>query len=154
MQFRPSVILQLHSTLCGYLPESGGRWKPVDNEIVERDADGRTIRIRFKPVSAVATAPAMERLTTDFRRAVDDAIVDPLVLAPLAVLDFLCIHPFRDGNGRISRLLSLLLLHRADYQVGRYISLERIIEQSRETYYEALERSSRGWHEDRHDPHP
>ena len=83
-----------------------------------------------------------------------DAGVEPLVLVPLAVLDFLCIHPFRDGNGRVSRLLTLLLLYHFGYDVGRYISLERVVEQSRETYYEALARSSQGWHEGRHDVRP
>jgi Fic family protein len=154
MPFTTSVVLQLHAMLCRYLPEDGGRWKPADNQIVERDAAGRTVRVRFTPVAAVSTPGAMKRLTSDYRRAVGDSQADPLVLVPLAVLDFLCIHPFRDGNGRIARLLSLLLLYHAEYRVGRYISLERITEQSRETYYEALERSSRRWHEDRHDPHP
>ena len=79
---------------------------------------------------------------------------DPLILVPLAVLDFLCIHPFRDGNGRMARLLTLLLLYHSRYHVGRYISLERVIEESKETYYEALERSSHGWHEGRHDTRP
>jgi len=79
---------------------------------------------------------------------------EPLVLVPLAILDFLCIHPFSDGNGRMARLLSLLLLYHADFAVGRYISLERVIEESKQTYYETLEASSRGWHAGRHDPHP
>ena len=77
-----------------------------------------------------------------------------LVLVPLVILDFLCIHPFPDGNGRMARLLTLQLLYHFDYQVGRYVSLERIIEESRDTYYEALARSSRGWHDHAHDPHP
>jgi Fic family protein len=154
MAFRPNVVLQLHRMLCRYLPDHGGRWKPTNNEIVERDAEGRTVRVRFTPVSAVATPDAVERLTTDYGHALNRALADPLVVVPLAVLDFLCIHPFRDGNGRIARLLSLLLLYHFDYRVGRYISLERIVEQSRETYYESLERSSQRWHEDRHDPHP
>lgn len=154
MPFTTNVVLQLHSALYRYLPEPGGRWKPADNEVVERDPAGQTVRVRFTPVPAVATPQAMGDLTSDFRRASEDALADPLVLVPLAILDFLCVHPFRDGNGRIARLLSQLLLYHAEYHVGRYIGLERIIEQSRETYYEALERSSRGWHDDRHDPHP
>ncbi len=154
MPFNTNIVLQMHSVLNRYLPDDGGRWKPSDNEIVERDPVGRTVRVRFTPVSAVATPDAMARLTDDYRAAVDRGLGDPLVLVPLAVLDFLCIHPFRDGNGRLARLLSQLLMYHADYRVGRYVSLERIIEESRETYYETLERSSQGWHDDAHDPHP
>ncbi len=154
MAFSSNVVLQMHSVMNRYLPDSGGRWKPTDNEIVERDATGRVTRVRFVPVAAAATPAAMDRLAHDYRDAVDRHLADPLVLVPLAVLDFLCIHPFRDGNGRLARLLSQLLLYHADYLVGRYVSIERIIEESRETYYETLERSSQGWHEDRHDPHP
>lgn len=154
MSFRPNIVLQMHAVLNRYVPDSGGRWKPADNEIVERDATGRTVRVRFTPVPATATPGAMDRLTSDYRTALDRNLGDPLVLVPLAVLDFLCIHPFRDGNGRLARLLSQLLMYHADYRVGRYVSLERIIEESRETYYETLERSSQGWHDDTHDPHP
>jgi Fic family protein len=96
----------------------------------------------------------MADLVAHYRGAIDARLAEPLVLLPLSVLDFLCIHPFADGNGRVSRLLSLLLLYHFDYQVGRYISLERIIEESRSTYYDALERSSHRWHENGHDPHP
>ncbi len=91
---------------------------------------------------------------SQYQQAIAGGRIDPLVLLPLAVLDFLCIHPFTDGNGRVARLLSLLLLYHFDYRVGRYISLERIVEESRDTFYESLERSSRGWHEDAHDVHP
>lgn len=144
----------MHAVLNRYLPDGGGRWKPADNEIVERDTNGRTVRVRFRPVPAIATPGAMDRLTSDYRTALDRNLGDPLVLVPLAVLDFLCIHPLRDGNGRLARLLSQLLMYHDDYRVGRYVSLERIIEESRETYYETLERSSQGWHADTHDPHP
>lgn len=151
--FTTNVVLQLHGMLFRYLPSDGGRWKPADNEIVQRSADGAT-RIRFKPTSAVATPQAMEDLVSNYRDANDRRNLEPLVLVPLAILDFLCIHPFRDGNGRTARLLSLLLLYHCRYRVGRYISLERIIEESKETYYECLESSSQGWHEGRHDVHP
>ena len=154
MPFSTNIVLQMHSVLNRYLPSSGGRWKPADNEIVERDSAGRTVRVRFTPVPAAVTPAAMDRLTTDYRNASERNLADSLVLVPLAVLDFLCIHPFRDGNGRIARLLSQLLMYHADYRVGRYVSLERIIEESRATYYETLEESSQGWHEDTHDPHP
>ena len=100
------------------------------------------------------TADAMLALTTGFGNALAARTADPLVLTPLAILDFLCIHPFTDGNGRVARLLSLLLLYRFTYRVGRYISVERIVEESRETYYEALELSSRGWHDSVHDAGP
>ncbi len=148
-----NVIRQLHTTMYRYLPQPGGNWKMVDNEIVERDATG-VLRVRFRPVSAVATPQAMDDLAIGLRRALHAEQRPGLIVAPLAVLDFLCIHPFTDGNGRVSRLLTLLLLYRLGHEVGRYISLERITEESKETYYEALETSSRGWHEGRHDAHP
>lgn len=152
--FSVNVVLQLHEMLYRYQPGTGGRWKSTHNEIVERDADGRVVRVRFTPVSATATPQAMDDLVAHYGAAIAGTLADPLVLLPLAILDFLCIHPFRDGNGRTARLLALLLLYHFDYRVGRYISLERIIEESRDTYYGALERSSQGWHEDGHDAHP
>ena len=153
MVISPSVIRQLHTMMYRYLPQPGGSWKQVDNEIVERGADG-SWSVRFRPVAAVATPQAMEDLSTGLERALQVEERPGLVVAPLVILDFLCIHPFADGNGRVSRLLTLLLLYRLGHQVGRYISLERVVEQSKETYYEALGRSSSGWHEGRHDPHP
>ncbi len=153
MEPSANVIRQLHTTMYRYLPQPGGHWKTVDNEIVERDAAG-ALRVRFRPVTAVATPQAMDDLAAGLRRALLGEERPGLVVAPLAVLDFLCIHPFTDGNGRVSRLLTLLLLYRLGHQVGRYISLERITEGSKETYYEALEASSRGWHDGRHDAHP
>ena len=150
MPFAVNVIKQLHTLLFRYVGADGGRWKPGDNDIVERDSQGQVLRVRFRAVPAVQTAQAMDDLAAGYRRAVELEMREPLVAAPLAVLDFLCIHPFRDGNGRVARLLTLLLLYHFDYQVGRYISLERIIEDSKETYYEALERSSQGWHQGDH----
>ena len=154
MAFTTNVVLQLHSMLFRYLPSEGGVWKATDNQIVERDGQGRVTRVRFTPVPAVGTPGAMQTLAGLYDVAVQEGRFDPLILVPLAVLDFLCIHPFRDGNGRMARLLTLLLLYRFRYRVGRYISLERVIEQTKETYYEALEQSSQGWHEGRHDSHP
>lgn len=154
MPFSVNVVLQLHSLTYRYLPGRGGHWKMADNEIVERTPDGTIARVRFRPVSAFATAQAMEDMVVLFRDAVAGLAVEPLVAVPLAILDFLCIHPFADGNGRVSRLITLLLLYHFDYQVGRYISLERVFEESKETYYEALERSSQGWHEGTHDIFP
>lgn len=154
MPFTPNVVLQLHQLLYRYEAAAGGRWKMADNEIVERDGAGRVVRVRFRPTPAVATPQAMSDLTSAYRAALDDRHIDPLMAVPLAVLDFLCIHPFGDGNGRAARLLTLLLLYHFEYRVGRYISLERITEESKDTYYEALHRSSQGWHEGAHDPHP
>lgn len=148
-----NVIRQLHQELYRYQPETGGRWKSTQNDIVERDDQGTILRVRFRPVSPVATPGAMDKLIDQWHSAVD-LEREALLLIPLFILDFLCIHPFADGNGRTARLLTLLLLYRAGYEVGRYISLERVIEQSRDTYYEALEASSQGWHEGRHDPYP
>lgn len=147
------VIQQLHEMLYRYQPGSGGRWKSTQNDIVERAPDGSIARVRFRPVSPVATPGAMRDLISRWDGAVD-LQRESLLLIPLAVLDFLCIHPFADGNGRTARLLTLLLLYRAGYTVGRYISVERVIEESRDTYYEALEASSQGWHEGEHDPFP
>jgi Fic family protein len=154
MAFTVNVVLQLHSILFRYLPAGGGIWKATDNEIVERDGQGRVTRVRFTPVPAVGTPGAMRDLASNYEAVLARGEVDPLILVPLVVFDFLCIHPFRDGNGRVSRLLTQLLLYYFRYEVGRYISLERVMEQTRETYYEALERSSQGWHEGRHDAKP
>lgn len=148
------VIQQFHQRLYRYLPTEGGRWKPVDNEIVERDSAGNVTRVRFKAVSAVETPHAMDELIRGYNDAVGTDEREPLVVVPLTVLDFLCIHPFADGNGRVARLLTLLLLYHFDYQVGKYISLERIFEESGQTYYDSLEASSRRWHEGRHDAIP
>lgn len=153
MAFSANVILQLHGMLYRYHPGAGGRWKMAPNEIVERNADGSLRRVRFVPVPPVATPGAVEQLTTGYARAADEQR-EPLVLVPLAILDFLCIHPFADGNGRMARLLTLLLLYQAGYEVGRYISLERIVEESKQTYYESLEASSQRWHDRRHHPLP
>ena len=153
MPFTPNVILQLHSTLYRFMPTPGGRWKAADNEIIEKHSDGK-VRVRFKATPAHLTAIAMEQLSTGYAAAIDTAHHDPLIVVPLAILDFLCIHPFSDGNGRVGRLLTLMLLYHFDYEVGRYISNERVYEATKESYYETLEASSLGWHEGRHDPYP
>lgn len=154
MALSPNVLLQLHELLYQYQAAEGGRWKAADNQIVERDAAGEIVRLRFEPVSAVATPHAVQELASRYYVALDARAQDPLVLIPLAILDLLCIHPFTDGNGRVARLVTLMLLYRHGYEVGRYVSLERIIEQSRESYYENLEASSEGWHESAHDAGP
>jgi Fic family protein len=154
MALSTHTICQLHSIMYRYLPSEGGEWKHVDNKIIETDADGAITRIRFEPVSAEDTVEAMDTFVRNYQLAVTEHGLEPLVVVPLAILDFLCIHPFTDGNGRMSRLMTLLLLYHFGYQVGRYISLERIVEESKETYYEALRKSSEGWHTGEHDCDP
>ena len=153
MRFTPNVILQLHSTLYRFMPTPGGRWKAADNEIIEKHSDGK-VRVRFKATPAHLTPIAMDELSADYSVATDTAQQDPLIVVPLAILDLLCIHPFSDGNGRVARLLTLMLLNHFNYEVGRYISIERVYEATKESYYETLEASSLGWHEGRHDPYP
>ena len=153
MPFSEGTILQLHTTLYRYMPQPGGRWKATNNDIIERHPDGSS-RIRFRPVAAHLTQIAMSDLVERYKSALDQHLADPLVLVPLVVLDFLCIHPFPDGNGRMARLLTLQLLYHFDYAVGRFISLERIFEESKESYYETLEASSQHWHEAAHDSAP
>ena len=146
------VVQQLHATVFRYLPNPGGEFKATDNVITQRDPVTGETSVRFQALSAAATSGAMQTLVEDYTTAIPDH--DALTTVPLAVLDFLCIHPFTDGNGRVARLLTLLFLYHAGYSVGRYISLERIFEETKETYYETLEKSSRGWHEEKHDVMP
>lgn len=154
MDFTPNIILQLHRRLYGYLPQSGGTWKPVDNEIIERNPETGEMVVRFKPLAAVAVPQAMDDLCSGFEKEINAPEGEALVLVPLAILDFLCIHPFADGNGRVSRLLTLLLLYQSGYEVGRFISLERVFEDARDGYYETLHAASQGWHEGEHDAMP
>ncbi len=143
---RPSLILQLHRDLYSYSHgTAGGNYKNADNVIAEIDAEGHQ-NTRFIPVSAFQTADAMEEMCTRFWEAWNADKIDRLLLIPMFILDFLCIHPFNDGNGRMSRLLTLLLFYKAGYLVGKYISMETLIEKTKETYYEALQASSAGWH--------
>lgn len=150
MRFTPGVVLQLHRGLFRFSPGEGGAWKPADSRITETLPDGQQ-RIRFEAVPAFRTEAAMDELHAAFEAEWQAEHVDRLLLIPAYVLDFLCIHPFRDGNGRMARLLSLWLLYRARLDVGRFISLERVIEESKQSYYETLEASSAGWHESEHD---
>ena len=144
---RPNIILQLHRDLYSYSQgTAGGSYKNSDNVIAETDADGYQ-KARFIPVPAFQTAEAMEELCTRFLEAWEADRIDKLILIPMFILDFLCIHPFNDGNGRMSRLLTLLLFYKAGYIVGKYVSMEMLIEKTKETYYEALQASSTGWHE-------
>ena len=139
---KPSIILQLHRDLYKFSGKSmGGVYKSVDNVIAEEYDDG-TKHIRFNPVPAWETPPAIEAICSAFDEMIAQSDADPLLIIPMFVLDFLCVHPFNDGNGRMSRLLTLLLLYRAGYIVGKYISIEKMIEQTKDTYYEALQSSS------------
>jgi len=153
MGFTPNVALQLHATLYRYMAEPGGRWKGAPNAITETAPDGRQ-RVRFSPTPPHLVPAQMAGLADRYGAAVESGRVDGLILIPLTILDLLCIHPFADGNGRIARLVTLMLLYHHDYEVGRYISLERIIEESKESYYETLEASSQGWHDGAHDVLP
>lgn len=144
---KPSIILQLHRDLYKYGGrESGGYYKTSDNVIAEIDAAGNK-RVRFQPVPAWETSESLEKLCKAYEEIMTDDAADPLLIIPMFVLDFLCIHPFNDGNGRMSRLLTLLLLYQSGYIVGKYISIEKLIELSKETYYEVLQASSWEWYE-------
>lgn len=154
LDIRPNLILQLHRDLYKYSGRDiGGSYKNSDNLITEEDEQGNKF-VRFRPVEAWETAPAAEALCEAYRKACADKLADPLILANMFILDFLCIHPFNDGNGRMSRLLTLLLLYREGYMVGKYISIEHIIEKTKATYYETLQQSSYGWHENANDYEP
>lgn len=148
---RPSIILQLHRDLYKFSGKSiGGAYKNADNVIAEEDNEGNRF-VRFQPISAWETPNSIEALCDAFDDAIARNEADPLLIIPMFILDFLCIHPFNDGNGRMSRLLTLLLLYRAGYIVGKYISIEKVIETTKDTYYEALQSSSQGWLEEEND---
>lgn len=146
------TVLLLHRLTRGDIWDAG-QFKDQDGDIIERYPDGRQ-RVRFRTVPAAQTPQFMAELITDWRQCLAERWVHPLIALAAFNLDFLCIHPFRDGNGRVSRLLLLLQSYHLGYEVGRYISLERLIEQNKERYYETLEQSSQGWHEGQHDPWP
>jgi Fic family protein len=152
LEINSKTIMQLH-----HLAQEGagdaGKWKSRDNEIIEFDLQGQR-SIRFIPVASKQTAKAMDNLCLAFRDEIKNERQSLLIVSALFVLDFLCIHPFRDGNGRVSRLLGLLLLYQQDIHVGKYVSLERVVEENKAAYYEALKKSSQGWHEKKHDPIP
>lgn len=144
---RSKTILQLHRDLMAFVGTNrGGTWKATDNVIEEKLLSGEKL-VRFVPTPAWQTPDAMERLCRDFEIARDRGQVPDVILIAIFVLDFLCIHPFSDGNGRMARLLTLLLLYQGGYTVGRYISLEKIVEETKEQYYDTLHQSSQGWHE-------
>jgi|LGOV01.1.fsa_nt_gb Fic family protein len=151
---RSNVLLQLHRDLYSYNSGSvGGRFKNVDN-VIEGENEFGEKKVRFIPVSAYLTKETMESMCNQFVDVLKKDSVDPLLLMPIFILDFLCVHPFNDGNGRMSRLLTLLLLYQQSYIVGKYISFEMLIEKTKETYYNTLQLSSIGWHENKNDYKP
>ncbi len=152
LQVSESVIGRLHRLIRGDVWDAG-KYKEKDGDIIERYGDGRS-RVRFSPTSAAATPAAMAGLVNAWKRCHKEKWAPPLIALAAFNLDFLCVHPFRDGNGRVSRLLLLLQCYQLGLEVGKYISIERLIEQNKVRYYETLEYCSRGWHEGVHDPWP
>ncbi len=145
----PNIILQMHKYLYKYSSKSiGGKFKDSDNILKKTDEKGNK-KVRFKPTSAFETPKAIEELCSSYNEEIKLGEIDPLFLIPIFILDFLSIHPFNDGNGRISRLLTLLLLYKSGYIVGKYISIEKIVENTKESYYDTLEQSSKKWHENK-----
>jgi Fic family protein len=146
------TMRDLHRMTRGGVGDAG-QYKKADSDIIERYPNG-SVRVRFKPVSAAETPRSMDELTDRWKRCIGERWVHPLIALGAFSLDFLCVHPFRDGNGRVSRLALLLQCYHLGYEVGRYVSLERLIEQHKERYYETLEIGSENWHEGKHDPWP
>ena len=151
---KSSYILQLHQVLYRYSQRGiGGRFKNTQNYISEIKESGEQI-VRFMPLDPFETPTAIEKMCESFNRETDACEIDPLILIPAFIVDFLCVHPFNDGNGRMSRLLTTLLLYRAGYVVGKYVSLESKIEKTKESYYKALEKSDINWNREENDITP
>ena len=147
-------ILQLHRDLLKRAGLSyGGHLKTVQNYINETRPDGTSIT-RFTPVAPYETEEALTAICASYEKAIVSELIDPLILIPVFICDFLCIHPFNDGNGRMSRLLTLLLLYKNGYSVGKYISIEKLMEKTKDRYYDVLEGADASWHEGRNDPMP
>lgn len=152
LRITPETVKELH-LLCRGEAWDAGKWKEKDNDIIRKHPDGR-VEVIFKPVSAAKTPGMMKQLCLSYEHGISQLKYPELYAIACLVLDFLSIHPFRDGNGRVARLLTLLALYQHGFMVGKYISLERVIEQSKETYYEMLNKSSQKWHEAKHDVIP
>jgi Fic family protein len=148
-EINTETILKMHKDMLKYTDLEGGIWKVRDNTIEERLPNGQWVT-RFQPVSAIDTPFYMNELCNRFRQLWLSNATDPLILIFAFIFDFLCIHPFSDGNGRMSRLLTVLLLHKINVDVTRYISYERLIEDTKEQYYEILREVSKGWHHGQH----
>lgn len=154
MPFTENVVRQLHQTVYRFTPvRHAGRYKSGPNDVTETRPNG-TVVVRFKPVAPAETQLAMRELHERYDSLLRQEQHHPLLLLGAYVFDFLVIHPFQDGNGRTARLITLLLLYQSGHEVGRYISLERLINESRDSYYEALQASTRRWHDGRHDIWP
>lgn len=154
ISINPNIILQLHKNLYRMMTSAkGGKFKTSQNSIVEVDEYGNETE-RFKPLSPFETPIAIEELCNSYNKCIDGELIDPLLLIPVFILDFLSIHPFNDGNGRLSRLLTLLLLYKSSYVVGKYISIEMIIEENKMDYYSCLKKSSLNWYEEKNDYSP
>jgi Fic family protein len=149
IEITPEEICKMHKNMFGLTTRPQGVWKTKDNTIEEKLPDGRWIT-RFAPVSARDTPHYMAELCKRFNYLWNQQQIDRLFVALAFIFDFLCIHPFLDGNGRMSRLLTVLLLHKMEYEVPRFISLERQIEETKEFYYDVLKEVSLGWHESKH----
>jgi Fic family protein len=145
----PETIMKIHQDMFSRTDLPAGKWKNRDNTIEERLPDGHWVT-RFVPVSARETPYYMNELCNLFNNLWEENRIDRLLLIYAFVLDFLCTHPFTDGNGRVSRLLTVLLLYRSGYNVSRFISIERLIEDSKDSYYNVLNRASDKWHEGGH----
>ena len=144
---KDNTMLQMHRDLYKYSGEiNSGSFKNVDNEIIETDKNGN-VHLRFVPVKSWETKEHINEMCIAYAEVLKEDYFNPLLIIPMFILDFLCIHPFSDGNGRMSRLLTLLLLYKNDYTVGKYISIENLINKSKEEYYETLKECSEGWHE-------
>ncbi|MDR3292991.1 MAG: Fic family protein, partial [Clostridiales bacterium] len=151
IDIKEADILRLHGIMLNYSGYAGrGQYKTSDNVILEPDSSGNR-RVRFSPTPAAETQKATEQLILAYMDAKNDSGINQLLLIPCFILDFLCIHPFADGNGRMSRLLSLLLLYKNGFDAGKYISFEEQINEHKEMYYEALKQSSNGWEQGKND---
>lgn len=151
---RPNFILQLHKEMYQFLDVSfGGKFKDTPNEIAATYPDGRKVTI-FKPLDPYETPEAIERICEEYDKAISLYNIDPLLAIPVFIHDFLCVHPFNDGNGRMSRLLTTLLLYKSGYVVGKFVSLEKKIQITKDDYYDALGASSKGWLESENDDTP
>lgn len=149
-----NYILQLHKELLKFTNLSyGGNFKNTPNEIDMISSNGKKILL-FKPLEPFETPEAVKNICENYQKVLDKELVDALILIPIFILDFLCIHPFNDGNGRMSRLLTLLMLYRNGYLVGQYISIEKMIAESKTDYYQALSFSDKNWHKGKNDPKP
>jgi len=149
-----NYILQLHKILYGHLNNPmAGRTKSVQNYISATYPDGRT-EILFTPLAPHETPEALNTVCAEYNRVIGNLELEPLIAIPIFIHDFLCIHPFNDGNGRMSRLLTTLLLYRSGFYVGKYVSLEAEIAKHKDLYYDALRDSQDGWHEGKDDPVP